>query len=424
MAKDSDVAISVQDVHKNFVLPHQRANTLKSHIINPLNWFQKKFENEKQKALDGISFEVKKGEFFGIVGRNGSGKSTLLKCLAGVYTPSSGSIQVNGTLVPFIELGVGFNPELSGRDNVYLNGALLGFNRDEMDAMYDEIVAFSELEKFMDQKLKNYSSGMQVRLAFSIAIRAKGDILLLDEVLAVGDSLFQQKCFNYFNQLKKERKTILLVSHNESVLRQYCTSGVLIESGKIVCEGKIEKVVNEYIDLISEREGVEVKSTTALSKNQGGFKRHGTGKVMVRSIEVNDEKGDKKSLFTDEDENVFIEVEYSAVAAVEQPVYGIVVKDGAGANILSSNNLWFGEKSKSLDEEGTEKVTWRLPNIFNTGQYTISPAVADSMGQEMYDWVDDMVTFKVRKKTGSSGLVNPPHEMTMESAASKTGKEI
>src|SRR5690606_31573026 len=157
--------------------------------------FRGKRTYEKQQVLKNISFEIKKGEFVGIVGRNGSGKSTLLKLLAGIYSPDKGSIEVNGKLVPFIELGVGFNPELTGRENVFLNGALLGFNRKEMQAMYKDIVEFAELERFMDQKLKNYSSGMQVRLAFSIAIRAQSDILLIDEVLAVGDAAFQQKCY-------------------------------------------------------------------------------------------------------------------------------------------------------------------------------------------------------------------------------------
>ena len=164
--------------------------------------------------LKDISFEVRQGDFFGIVGRNGSGKSTLLKIISQIYVPEKGSVSVKGKLVPFIELGVGFNPELTGRENVYLNGALLGFTREEIDAMYDDIVEFAELEDFMDQKLKNYSSGMQVRLAFSVAIKAQGDILVLDEVLAVGDEAFQRKCDNFFAQMQKgPTKTIILVTH-------------------------------------------------------------------------------------------------------------------------------------------------------------------------------------------------------------------
>jgi len=194
MSKKNDVAVKVSQLSKSFKLPHEKNTSIKNFVTNPL----KKRRFEKQEVLNGINFEIKKGEFFGIVGRNGSGKSTLLKLLAGIYSPNNGQGRVNGKLTPFIELGVGFNPELTGQENVFLNGALLGFNRIEMNEMYDEIVEFAELERFMDQKLKNYSSGMQVRLAFSIAIRANSDILVLDEVLAVGDYNFQQKCFEYF----------------------------------------------------------------------------------------------------------------------------------------------------------------------------------------------------------------------------------
>ncbi|MBW3569323.1 ABC transporter ATP-binding protein [Candidatus Parcubacteria bacterium] len=242
MNDNNNISIKVENVSKQFLLPHQKAGTLKSFFVNPFS----KFENEKQMALDGVSFEIKKGEFFGIVGRNGSGKSTLLKCMAGVYTPDKGHIKVNGSLVPFIELGVGFNPELSGRDNVYLNGALLGFSRPEIDAMYQEIVDFAEIEKFMDQKLKNYSSGMQVRLAFSIAIRAKSDILLLDEVLAVGDTNFQKKCFDYFEKIKRENKTVVLVTHDMGAIEKYCNRAILIEEGLIKSQGSAQEVAYLY----------------------------------------------------------------------------------------------------------------------------------------------------------------------------------
>lgn len=188
-----------------------------------VNYFRGIKGYKEQQVLKDISFEVEKGDFFGIVGRNGSGKSTLLKIISQIYVPEKGKVSVNGTLVPFIELGVGFNPELTGRENIYLNGALLGFTRSEIDAMYDDIVEFAELEEFMDQKLKNYSSVMQVRLAFSIAIKAEGDILVLDEVLAVGDEAFQRKCFEYFASLKKQKKTVILVTHDMASVQRFCT---------------------------------------------------------------------------------------------------------------------------------------------------------------------------------------------------------
>ncbi len=241
--ENNDIAISVRSLHKSFRLPTEQAFGLKQAFFNRLRGIKGYTE---QKVLKGLDFEIKKGEFIGIVGRNGSGKSTLLKILAGIYYPEKGDITVNGTLVPFIELGVGFNPELTGRENVYMNGALLGFSNEEMDAMYDDIWKFAELEKFQDQKLKNYSSGMQVRLAFSIAIRARGDILLLDEVLAVGDAAFQQKCNDYFASLKNSNQTVILVTHSMESVKKFCTRAILIEDGKITHDGKPAKIANEY----------------------------------------------------------------------------------------------------------------------------------------------------------------------------------
>ena len=211
----SKYALEVKNLYKSFNLPTEQANGIKQAF---LNWTKGVKGYKKQEVLKDISFTVEKGDFFGIVGRNGCGKSTLLKLISDIYSPDSGEVIVNGKLIPFIELGVGFNPELTGRENVYLNGALLGFSHDEVEDMYDEIVDFAELEQFMDQKLKNYSSGMQVRLAFSIAIRANTDILVLDEVLAVGDEAFQRKCFEYFKQIKNRKR---LLSWSLTTWRQY-----------------------------------------------------------------------------------------------------------------------------------------------------------------------------------------------------------
>lgn len=245
---DNDIAISVKNLHKSFKLPTEQAFGLKQALFNRLRGIK---GYKEQKVLRGLDFEVKKGDFLGIVGRNGSGKSTLLKILAGIYYPEKGEITVDGTLVPFIELGVGFNPELTGRENVYMNGALLGFSNEEMDTMYNDIWEFAELKDFQDQKLKNYSSGMQVRLAFSIAIRARGDILLLDEVLAVGDAAFQQKCSNYFHSLKEQNQTVILVTHSMENVRKFCNRAILIEDGKIVKDGDPNKIADAYTKLWS-----------------------------------------------------------------------------------------------------------------------------------------------------------------------------
>ncbi len=244
-AKDErPVVLKVDHVAKMFRLPTEQATGLKMAF---LNWTKGIKGYTEQHVLRDINFEVRQGDFFGIVGRNGSGKSTLLKIISQIYTPEQGSVTVKGKLVPFIELGVGFNPELTGRENVYLNGALLGFTRTQIDAMYDDIVEFAELEDFMDQKLKNYSSGMQVRLAFSVAIKAQGDILVLDEVLAVGDEAFQRKCDNFFAEIKKDpTKTVILVTHSMDAVKKYCNKAILIKDGEIVASGDKNDVADRY----------------------------------------------------------------------------------------------------------------------------------------------------------------------------------
>lgn len=245
MPRTSDNIIVVKNLKKTFSIPLEASSGIKQKLINSLKG--RKGYREFT-PLDGVSFTVKKGEFYGIVGKNGSGKSTLLKTLAGIYHPQAGSVKIKGTLVPFIELGVGFNPELSGRENVYLNGALLGFSHDEVDDMYEEIVEFAELEDFMEERLKNYSSGMQVRLAFSIAIKAHGDILLLDEVLAVGDAAFQQKCCDYFETLRQERQTVVLVTHDMNAVKRFCSKAMVISGGKIEKIGTPEEIAEIYTE--------------------------------------------------------------------------------------------------------------------------------------------------------------------------------
>ncbi len=240
---DKQIAVKVDHVSKYFKLPTEATNSLRNALVNRFKGIK---GYKEQHVLKDISFEVEKGDFFGILGRNGSGKSTLLKIISEIYVPEKGSVTIDGKLVSFIELGVGFNPELTGRENVYMNGAMLGFSTAEIDAMYDDIVDFAELHDFMNQKLKNYSSGMQVRLAFSVAIKAQGDILILDEVLAVGDEAFQRKCNDYFQERKKSGKTTILVTHDMGAVKKYCNKAVLIENGLVKAIGSPENVANQY----------------------------------------------------------------------------------------------------------------------------------------------------------------------------------
>ena len=239
----NNIAVKVDHVSKFFKLPTESTQSLRTSLVNRFRGIK---GYKEQNVLKDISFEVEKGDFYGIVGRNGSGKSTLLKIISEIYIPEKGTVTIDGKLVSFIELGVGFNPELTGRENVYMNGAMLGFSTEEVDAMYDDIVEFAELGEFMNQKLKNYSSGMQVRLAFSVAIKAQGDILILDEVLAVGDEAFQRKCNDYFMERKHSGKTTILVTHDMNAVKKYCNKAVLIENGLVKVVGNPDDVANQY----------------------------------------------------------------------------------------------------------------------------------------------------------------------------------
>jgi ABC-type polysaccharide/polyol phosphate transport system ATPase subunit len=235
-------AVELANVSKAFRLPHQRQTSIKEIFLHP----RRKIEYELNVALHDVSVEIERGECFGVIGPNGSGKSTLLKILAGIYRADAGVVRVDGLLSPFIELGVGFHPDLNARDNIKINGTLLGLTSSELADRFDEIVRFAELERFVDQKLKNYSSGMQVRLAFSIAIQVPFDVLVLDEVLAVGDRSFQEKCLATFERFRDEGKTIVLVSHDLAAVSSHCDRALLLERGRCAALGAADEVVDRY----------------------------------------------------------------------------------------------------------------------------------------------------------------------------------
>src|ERR1700730_9499636 len=249
-ASSATPPIVAQSVTKTFRVPEERSHTLKERALHPL----RKTRHETFPALTDISFDVRQGEFFGIAGRNGSGKSTLLKCLAGIYGVDRGRIWMNGRLSPFIELGVGFNQDLAARDNVVLNGIMMGLSPREARARYDDVIDFAELREFEELKLKNYSSGMHVRLAFSVAIQVDAEILLVDEVLAVGDAAFQQKCFDVFNEMRDAGRTIVFVTHDMGAVNRFCHRAMLLERGKMVALGDPEVVADRYLELNFERE--------------------------------------------------------------------------------------------------------------------------------------------------------------------------
>lgn len=389
-------AITAKSVSKNFLLPHQRQQSIKQSFTG---LFQKGHERtiETQHALRDVSFEVKQGEFFGILGRNGSGKSTLLKILAGIYQPTTGSVTSTGKLVPFIELGVGFNPELTGRENVYLNGAMLGFSKAQMDKKYHSIVEFAELEDFMDQKLKNYSSGMQVRLAFSVATRAKADILLIDEVLAVGDADFQKKCFSYFRQLKKAKKTVVFVSHDMNAVRQYCDRAVLIEKGEVEVMGMAEDVAKHYTQLFTPNvEGGGGKEEGERNK------KWGIGGAEITNLTVSDK------VLRESSNKVDVTYEITSLQDQSHPlVAGITIKNEAGQPVCGTNSQILRVDTPVMRRNQTVEVRWEVPNIFNEGKYIIEPAVAQASDGEICQWWDMALSFEVVNEKSTPYITAP-----------------
>ena len=398
--------IHVDNLSKTFRLPNERATSLKSMVIN---FWRRKRGYQDQKALAGVSFDIKPGEFFGIVGRNGSGKSTLLKILAGIYPPTGGSVRVNGRLTPFIELGVGFNPELSGRDNVYLSGSLLGFNRKDMDKMYDEIVEFAELKKFMDQKLKNYSSGMQVRLAFSIAIRARSDILLIDEVLAVGDLDFQKKCYNYFFDLKRQGRTIVFVTHDMGAIRQFCTRAIMINDGKLIGEGKPDDIAHMYetINLRQAEKRMEAGARTAPKR------RSGSGEATIIKAETfNPINGRTQNTF-DAKEKIGVRLDFRAKTDIAEPVVGFIFQNQDDLVVFATNNQMADSDTKPLKSGETLKVETVVDNVFTDGEYTITVAIESSDLQTVYDRVEYLHHFMIGGHRLPHALAHPAHQMRL-----------
>lgn len=382
-------AIEVTKVKKHFLLPHEKKDSIKRIFTG---FFKSKNSSaEVHHALRNVSFKIKEGEFFGIVGRNGSGKSTLLKMLAGIYLPSSGSIKINGKLVPFIELGVGFNPELTGKENVYLNGALLGFSKKEIDARYDKIVEFAELERFMDQRLKNYSSGMQVRLAFSVAIMAEADILLIDEVLAVGDADFQRKCYDFFKSLKKSGKTIVFVTHDMGAVEEYCDRAILIDDGVITCEGTARDVASEYLKLFNKGSDEE------LDDGKHG-KRWGNGQIKVTDMSV-----DLR------DKNIVIDVNLQAgKQAVDDYVFGYRFIDSEGRIIMGGSTLNADNgRSLSIGAKQKQHLQFVMPNVLGSGTVVVGMTIRSMDGATIYDATDNYTSLKIARTESYYPIVAP-----------------
>lgn len=381
--------ISIKNLSKKFKILHENRDSLRENIFN----FFRPSTYEILNVVDDLSFELKKGEFFGIIGRNGSGKSTLLKILAGVYEATSGNVFVDGRVAPFLELGVGFNPELTGRENVFLNASILGLRRREVEEKYDEIVEFAELSKFMDQKLKNYSSGMYVRLAFSIAMQSDADIYLLDEVLAVGDAAFQQKCFGKFRELKALGKTIVFVSHDISSIRQFCDRVLYMKDGKMMALGKTDELIDHYVY----EDQNEIVDGVGDEDSLGDEK-----KIEVDKVEFLDVAGESVDRFVSGDA-MTIRVFYKKNEELDDLVCGIALYRNDGAHIYGTNSFLQG-KSLVLGRRGfVDFKTDSLPLL--SGDYLLTVAFHREDGFS-YDWRDKEFSFKVVNVKNVDGFVD------------------
>ena len=372
----SKAIVEISELTKSFKIPLEASSGVKQQLINILKG-RKGYRVFT--PLKDISFTINEGDFFGIVGRNGSGKSTLLKTIAGIYTPNSGNVKVHGSLVPFIELGVGFNPELTGRENIFLNGALLGFSHEEMESMYSAIVEFAELEDFMEERLKNYSSGMQVRLAFSIAIRAHADILLLDEVLAVGDEAFQKKCYSYFDKLKREKRTVILVTHDMAAVERFCTKAAFIEDGHVKMIGKPYRIAAAY----SRSNSQNYDRTTGLNSDNEGTVPF---KIVLRGTD-----GKEKTMY-DFEETMTVDLSWQQKGVKH---VGVAIFRENGEYVYGPNT--YQEKTSAIKDQSA-RYTVKL-NL-NEGRYFIKAGLMGANDTKVIAFIEEGPFFSVQRDYG------------------------
>lgn len=372
----SKAIVEISKLTKSFKIPLEASSGVKQQLINILKG-RKGYRVFT--PLKDISFTINEGDFFGIVGRNGSGKSTLLKTIAGIYTPNGGNVKVHGSLVPFIELGVGFNPELTGRENIFLNGALLGFSHEEMESMYSAIVEFAELEDFMEERLKNYSSGMQVRLAFSIAIRAHADILLLDEVLAVGDEAFQKKCYSYFDKLKREKRTVILVTHDMAAVERFCTKAVFIEDGHVKMIGKPYRIAAAY----SRSNSQNYDQTTGLNGDNEGAVPF---KIVLRGTD-----GKEKTMY-DFEETMMVDLSWQQKGVKH---VGVAIFRENGEYVYGPNT--YQEKTSAIKDQSA-RYTVKL-NL-NEGRYFIKAGLMGANDTKVIAFIEEGPFFSVQRDYG------------------------
>ncbi len=400
-APAAHVAVRVDGVSKSFKLPHQQYSTLKERALHPFR--SKSFD--ELKAVQDVHVEIEAGEFFGIVGRNGSGKSTLLKLLAGIYEVDRGRIDVNGRLSPFIELGVGFNPDLSARENVVINAIMLGLTRKQARERFDEIIAFAELEEFLDLKLKNYSSGMAVRLGFAVAIQVDADILLIDEVLAVGDAAFQQKCFEQFEKLKDAGKTIVFVTHDMSSVEHFCDRAMLLERGELVAIGAPGEVARRYNQLNFGR---------IIHDDAEGERKGDRGAAEITAAWFED-SGLRRQTAMPQGEFCIVCVEVTFHEDMQDPIFAWGLRNESGLAVMNSTTFHHHPRTGGFKAGQTVVARTGFALRIAGNRYTLSPSVAQrGSGADLIDVREDLVTLLVHSSTITGGVVDLEQSFVVE----------
>jgi ABC-type polysaccharide/polyol phosphate transport system ATPase subunit len=406
-------AISIAHLTKTFKLPHEQYHTLKERALHPF----RPQRYDLVRAVDDVSVEIAQGEFFGIVGRNGSGKSTLLKCLAGIYGVDSGEIAIRGRLSPFIELGVGFNPDLAARDNVIINAIMLGLTRVEARARFDAIVEFAELQQFMDLKLKNYSSGMHVRLAFAVAIQVDAPILLIDEVLAVGDASFQQKCFDEFNRLKAAGRTIVFVTHDMGSVERFCDRAMLLDSGRVVDIGEPASIARQYneINFASLRAASAAAQGLPPAKSPSDRQpdsERPPAEILGARFES---PAGEKIVSAPAGEPCCVTIDVRFHAAVDDPLFAIELRTERGEVAFATSSQSGLGPSGHFRAGQQVTVTLRFENWLAPGRYDLSTAVKrNGPGADSFDTRARIASIIVHANKAGGGAVDLPHTFRIE----------
>jgi ABC-type polysaccharide/polyol phosphate transport system ATPase subunit len=397
IAPDRLPAIAARSVSKTFVVPEERRHTLKERVLHP----RRRIAHQTFDALHDVTFDIDRGEFFGIAGRNGSGKSTMLKCIAGIYK-AQGDIWVHGRMSTFIELGVGFNPDMAARENVIMNGIMMGLTPREARRRVDQVIEFAELEEFAEIKLKNYSSGMHVRLAFSVSIQVDADILLVDEVLAVGDAAFQQKCFDVFNGMRDAGKTIIFVTHDMGAMKRFCHRALLLERGHTVLVGDPDDVADRYMELNFGRDADPESPIVP----EDGLEEN--GEARVREVWVEDADGQRLAA-APQHRRIVLNVRVRFLVDVENPVCSVYVNNEEHRTVTVATTAVDLERSGNY-QAGEEAVfSLAFDNALAPGRYAPVVQLAHrGTGLDVIDRFESGFSFLVTGPEAMGGLVDLP----------------